>query len=173
VWRERYFSPISNIHAVTPKLRRHSTSTAIQNQWTSNLRAELNFQRARCAVSAPLWIASSDAQCEDVLARWTRQRPPPPAPCPRSEPTSVELAQLRAREWDDWIRGYLNAERENLIAGLGAAFGEARAELRDRIAALESRVDSLTADLAKQRAITEGAVVDLPPVIRKRSDNAV
>ena len=43
----KVLSPFSNIHAVTPKLRTHSTSTAIQNQWTSNLRAALNFQKSR------------------------------------------------------------------------------------------------------------------------------
>ena len=42
----KVLSPFSNIHAVTPKLRTHSTSTAIQNQWTSNLRAALNFQKS-------------------------------------------------------------------------------------------------------------------------------
>jgi hypothetical protein len=34
-----------------------------------------------------------------------------------------------------------------VVAGLGAAFGAARAELRDRIAALELRVEALTASL--------------------------
>ena len=42
----KVLSPFSNIHAVTPKLRTDSTSTAIQNQWTSNLRAALNFQKS-------------------------------------------------------------------------------------------------------------------------------
>jgi hypothetical protein len=42
----KVLSPASNIHAVTPKLRTHSTSTAIQNQWTLNFRAELNFQKS-------------------------------------------------------------------------------------------------------------------------------
>ena len=42
----KVLSPFSNIHAVTPKLQTHSTSTAIQNQWTSNLRAALNFQKS-------------------------------------------------------------------------------------------------------------------------------
>ena len=42
----KVLSLFSNIHAVTPKLQTHSTSTAIQNQWTSNLRAALNFQKS-------------------------------------------------------------------------------------------------------------------------------
>ena len=49
----KVLSPFSNIHAVTPKLRTHSTSTAIQNQWTSNVQRSIS-KRARCAVSAPL-----------------------------------------------------------------------------------------------------------------------
>jgi hypothetical protein len=107
---------------------------------------------------------------EDSLAKWGRLRPSPPPPRAHSEATAVELKQQRAQEWEDWLAAHLAVERENLVAGLGAAFGEARAELRDRIAALELRVDALTAELTKLRGIDAGTIIDLPPLLRKRSD---
>jgi hypothetical protein len=122
------------------------------------------------AASAP----PRDPEAEDALERWARQRPPPAPPRSRPEPTEADLMEVRSRQWETWARAIiqeeLQAERELMITAAGQAMGEIRAALRDRIAALESRVESLAAELAKQRAIGEGAVVDLPPVIRRRSD---
>jgi hypothetical protein len=66
-------NPVSNIHAVTPKLRTHSTSTAIQNQWTSNLRAELNL---RCPLLGPDFHRLDRTSLPGALIRSPRGRGP-------------------------------------------------------------------------------------------------
>ena len=49
----KVLSPFSNIHAVTPKLRTHSTSTAIENQWTSNFACSAQFPKEPAAPLVP------------------------------------------------------------------------------------------------------------------------
>lgn len=112
-----------------------------------------------------------DALSECPLEKWERLRPPPP-PRLSSQSSTVELAQQRAQEWDDWARAIvkqeLETERAVLIEGAGQALGEIRQQLRDEIA---KQIDQVRADFTLARAHDDGKVLDLPaPPLRKRYD---
>jgi hypothetical protein len=78
-----------------------------------------------------------------------------------------ELLRQREREWDEWVRSYLEEERALLSEAIGQALAEIRAQLRDELAV---EVKTLRAELNVVRARTSGEVVDLPPIIRRRAD---
>jgi hypothetical protein len=108
-----------------------------------------------------------DPEAEDALARWTRRRPPPAPPRRPPEPSADELAQLRTEQWDSWVRSYLNDERALMTEAIGEALATIRQQLRRELAA---EVEKLRAELNVVRSISEGDVVDLPPLLRRRHD---
>jgi hypothetical protein len=79
----------------------------------------------------------------------------------------VELRQQRAWEWDAWARSYIEEERALMTEAIGQALSEIRQQVRNELAA---EVAKLRAELNVVRSITEGDVVDLPPLLRKRHD---
>jgi hypothetical protein len=141
-------------------------------------------ERARIIAEARRSVASATEEArgwrlrqpwdEDVLERWRRQTPPEAPPRALfSAPNMDGLAEERVRGWEDWarmlIKQELAAERATLTEAAGQAMGQIRGELRDRIAALERRVEALAAEVVKLRGIERGEIIDLPP-IRKRHD---
>jgi hypothetical protein len=84
-------------------------------------------------------------------------------------------------DWNKWCHAHIEralAEHERLWTDVvGAAIAHERQRHRRQLgnlkAALELRIDGLQHELARERAVRDGGVVDLPsPLVRKRHDDA-
>jgi hypothetical protein len=110
---------------------------------------------------------------DDALLRWDclrRQSQPAPAP-PKREPAVMDRDWSAWNEWvDERIAHAIEHERTLLTEAHGEVIAHERQATRKLIEALRLELDALRHDFAKQRAITEGDVVDLPPLLRRRHD---
>jgi hypothetical protein len=132
--------------------------------------------RANVARLDGLQIERHDPSHEDPLERWERQRPQPePPPRPRGL-SAGEIEQLRAHSWaafiDSRIAAAFTARDAVRLEAMGQVIAAERARHRDELAklraSLELRIDALAQELAKQRGLADGEVVDLPLALRKR-----
>ena len=116
---------------------------------------------------------------EDVLERWRRGQPQPEQPPRPREPTGRDIERLRARQWDQWLRAHLDAERRltretlgKVLAvqrdALGQVIGGERKKHADEIARLEARIAAVEAKLQHAKGDGGGELVDLPAFVRKR-----
>ena len=82
--------------------------------------------------------------------------------------------------WENWLRTRLDAEREAerdrwreiIPEVLATERKETDAKLDRLRAGLELKIDALRAELAKQRAVEDGLVIDLPPLSLRKPDAA-
>ena len=105
----------------------------------------------------------------DPLERWReQQRSERTVPPPRErQPTIAEIEQLRAADWNAWLRGHLDQERSYWESVIAEVIARERRDADAKVAKLETRIAVLEAK--QEHGI--GEIIDLPsPISRRRRD---
>ena len=92
------------------------------------------------------------------------------------ERNAAEAQMLRARELEAWLQGHITRALAERDAHWREVHIEVLATQREdvdaKLAHLQLKIDALSAELNKQRAIQEGSIADLLPPVPQRKRNA-
>ena len=117
---------------------------------------------------------------EDRLSKWRRvkaERKERTADARAArERNAAEAQMLRARESEAWLQGHITRALAERDAHWREVHIEVLATQREdvdaKLAHLQLKIDALSAELNKQRAIQEGSIADLLPPVPQRKRNA-